>query len=106
MPEMTRRGAHIHVGLIFDALSPRAGARLRRGVGALAVAACLTAAWFTGGETIRQYDEEVWTLSALPIPKWWVSILIPYGMLSSALHFLRRLGAGAPDTLMIGGAES
>ena len=37
----------------------------------------------------------MWTLSALPIPKWWVSILIPYGMLSSALHFLRQLGRRA-----------
>jgi TRAP-type C4-dicarboxylate transport system permease small subunit len=48
--------------------------------------------WITGSETWRQYAQGVWTLSALPIPKWWVSILIPYGMLSSALHFLRQLG--------------
>jgi TRAP-type C4-dicarboxylate transport system permease small subunit len=47
----------------------------------------------------------VWTLSALPIPKWWVSIVIPYGMLSSALHFLRQLGGSTGETLMIGGAE-
>jgi TRAP-type C4-dicarboxylate transport system permease small subunit len=91
MPEMTRRGAHIQVGLIFDYLSPRAAQGLRRAIAALAVAACLSAAWFTGSETWRQFDQGVWTLSALPIPKWWVSILIPYGMLNSALHFLRRL---------------
>jgi TRAP-type C4-dicarboxylate transport system permease small subunit len=103
MPEMTRRGAHIHVGLIFDHLSA-AGARvLRLVIGALAVAACLSAAWFTGTETWRQFDQGVWTLSALPIPKWWVSILIPYGMLSSALHFLRRLGRASPH---VGGADA
>jgi TRAP-type C4-dicarboxylate transport system permease small subunit len=92
MPEMTRRGAHIHVGLIFDYLTPGRARMLRRLIGVLAVAACLTAAWFTGSETWRQFTEGVWTLSALPIPKWWVSILFPYGMLSSALHFLRRIG--------------
>jgi TRAP-type C4-dicarboxylate transport system permease small subunit len=96
MPEMTRRGAHIHVGLIFDYLAPRAAQVLRCAIAVLAVAACLSAAWFTGSETWRQFDEGVWTLSALPIPKWWISILIPYGMLSSALHFLRRLGRPPP----------
>ncbi len=101
MPEMTRRGAHIHVSLIFDYLSPRGTRALRRLVGALAIAACLTAAWFTGSETWRQFSEGVWTLSALPIPKWWVSILIPYGMLSSALHFLRQLGS-APSQARLG----
>jgi TRAP-type C4-dicarboxylate transport system permease small subunit len=105
IPEMTRRGAHIHVNLIFDHLSPTVARMLRYAIGALAVAACLIATWITGSETWRQYSQEVWTLSALPIPKWWVSILIPYGLLSSALHFLRQLGRGAGETLLIGGAE-
>ena len=106
VPEMTRRGAHIHVNLIFDYLGRRAGSTLRIATSVLAVAACLAAAWITGTETWRQFSEEVWTLSALPIPKWWVSILIPYGMLSSALHFLRQLGRGPSETFMIGGAGS
>ena len=89
IPEMTRRGAHIHVNLIFDYLTPNGARMLRLLTGALAVAACLAATWITGSETWRQFSEGVWTLSALPIPKWWVSIFIPYGMLSSALYFLR-----------------
>ena len=104
LPEMTRRRAHIHVSLIFDYLSPGGVRVLRWFIGMLAVAACLTAAWITGSETWRQYSESVWTLSALPIPKWWVSILIPYGMLNSALHFLRQLGGETGETLTIGGA--
>jgi TRAP-type C4-dicarboxylate transport system permease small subunit len=98
MPEMTRRGAHIHVGLIFDHLTARGARALRLMIGALAVAACLSAAWFTGSETWRQFEQGVWTLSALPIPKWWVSIMIPYGMLSSALYFLRQLGRAPAQT--------
>jgi C4-dicarboxylate transporter, DctQ subunit len=105
MPEMTRRGAHIHVGIIFDHISARAARALRLAIGLLAIAACLSAAWFTGSETWRQFDQGVWTLSALPIPEWWVSILIPYGMLSSALHFLRRLGSDASSAVS-GGADS
>jgi C4-dicarboxylate transporter DctQ subunit len=106
MPEMTRRGAHIHVNLIFDYLPSQRVRILRYLIGALAVAACLAATWITGTETWRQYSQEVWTLSALPIPKWWVSIFIPYGMLSSALHFLRQLGRAPDEARVIGGAGS
>jgi TRAP-type C4-dicarboxylate transport system permease small subunit len=106
VPEMTRRGAHIQVNLIFDRLPPHGVRRLRFGIGALAAAACLAATWITGNETWRQYAQGVWTLSAVPIPKWWVSILIPYGMLSSGLHFLRHLGGETGDRLIIGGPNS
>jgi TRAP-type C4-dicarboxylate transport system permease small subunit len=106
VPEMTRRGAHIQVNLIFDRLPPRRARRLRFFIGVLAAAACLAATWITGSETWRQYAQGVWTLSAVPIPKWWVSILIPYGMLSSGLHFLRHLGGETGDRLMIGGPNS
>ena len=31
------------------------------------------------------------TVLAFAVPKWWVSIFIAYGLLSSAIYFLRRL---------------
>jgi TRAP-type C4-dicarboxylate transport system permease small subunit len=106
LPEMTRRRAHIHVNLIFDTLPARGARILRYAIGLLALAACLIAAWITGSETWRQYSEGVWTLTALPIPKWWVSILLPYGLFNSALHFLRQLGGETGETLTVGGSQS
>ena len=105
LPEMTRRGAHIHVNLIFDRLPPDGARVLRLAIGLLAVAACLIRRLDhrqrdVGGNTCRTCRR----ISALPIPKWWVSIFIPYGLLSSALHFLRQLGAPPGGTLAIGGA--
>jgi len=105
VPEMSRRGAHIHVNLLLDALSPQRARLLRTVIGVLAAVACLAAAWITANETWRQYVQGVWTLSAVPIPKWWVTIHVPYGFLNSALHFLRRLGGETGETLSIGGAE-
>jgi len=104
VPEMARRNAHIHVNLLPERLSPERARILAIAIGLLATAACLTAAWITGSETWRQYVQGVSTISALPIPKWWVSIFIPYGMLSAALHFLRHLGADAGQSLPIGGS--
>jgi C4-dicarboxylate transporter DctQ subunit len=91
-PELTRRGAHINVNLISDKLAPERAHRLRLFIGLLAAAACFVAAWITGTETWRQYQQDVTTLTSFPIPKWWVSIFIPYSFLSSAIHFLRQLG--------------
>jgi TRAP-type C4-dicarboxylate transport system permease small subunit len=92
MPELARRGAHIHISLLPDRLPPQRARRLRAATGLVAVLACLLAAWITGNETWRQFEQGVTTMGTYPIPKWWVSILIPYGFLSSAIHFLRRTG--------------
>ena len=102
VPEMTRRNAHIHVNLLSERLGPGHARVQSLMIGLLACGACLTAAWITGSETWRQYQQDVSTISALPIPKWWVSIFIPYGFVSSALYFLRRLGGDTGDTLTIG----
>jgi C4-dicarboxylate transporter DctQ subunit len=104
MPELTRRNAHVSVNLVPERLSPEQAHRLRIGIGLLAAAACLAASWITANETWRQYVQGVSTISSFSIPKWWVSILIPYGMLSSALYFLRQLGRPPSEDVPIGGA--
>ena len=67
--------------------------RLIRAAGA---AACLLATWITANATIEQISLGIETISAYPVPKWCVSIFIPYGMLSAGLYFLRDLIAGEP----------
>jgi TRAP-type C4-dicarboxylate transport system permease small subunit len=96
VPEQARRGAHINVNLLAERLTPEQARSLRLFIGALASAACFIAAWITGTETLRQFQQDVTTLTSFPIPKWWVSIFIPYGFLNAAIHFLRGLGRDAP----------
>ena len=102
MPELTRRGAHVSVNLIPERLPPHQARILNIGIGLLAAAACFAATWITGTETWRQYQQGVSTISALTIPKWWVSVVIPYGMLSSAIYFLRQLGRPPSGEVPIG----
>jgi TRAP-type C4-dicarboxylate transport system permease small subunit len=104
IPELTRRNAHINVNLIFERLSPLGARRLTLVIGMGAAAACLLAAWITGSETLRQYAEDVSTITSFPIPKWWISIFLPYGFFSSAIYFLRNLGRPPGDALSIGSA--
>jgi TRAP-type C4-dicarboxylate transport system permease small subunit len=91
VPELTRRRAHVAINLLLDRASPQGARVLNRLVRAAGAAACLLAAWIGANETLNQIALGITTISTYPVPKWWVSIFIPYGMLSAGLYFLRDL---------------
>ena len=95
VPAMSRRRMHIAITYLTDGLPERLRKVLAGAVLAAAAAACLAAAGIGAAESWRQYVRGVETISANPIPKWWVSVFIPYGFASSALYFLRNLFARA-----------
>ena len=95
MPAMTQRGAHISITYLTDRLPAAYGMVLARILLVVAAAVCLFCAWIGAQETWRQYLREVETISAFPVQKWWISVFIPYGMLVSALYFLRQLSGRA-----------
>lgn len=98
VPELTRRQAHVAINLLIDRASPRVARRLQVLIRILAAAACLLATWISANETWSQFAQGITTISAYPVPKWWVSIFIPYGMLGAGLHFIRQLAGDAPAT--------
>ena len=104
VPELTRRRAHVAINILLDRLGPGRATMLNRLVRVAGAAACLLAAWFTGNATLDQFQQGIDTISAYPVPKWCVSIFIPYAMLSSGLYFLRDLLGGetgdGPASLM------
>ncbi len=93
LPELTRRAEHININFLADSLSRPQARHLERLVLLIAACACLVAVWFSGSETLQQFNQDVWTSPPLAVPKWVVSIWVPYGMLGAATHFLRQLFA-------------
>jgi TRAP-type C4-dicarboxylate transport system permease small subunit len=91
MPELTRRRAHVAINLLLDRLSPGQAIMLNRIIRLAGTAACLMATWVSANATFNQFTLGVDTISAYPVPKWAVSIFIPYAMLSSGLYFFRDL---------------
>jgi TRAP-type C4-dicarboxylate transport system permease small subunit len=91
IPELTRRRSHVAINLLLDRLSPARALMLNRLIRAAGAAACLLATWISANATLEQMSLGIETISAFPVPKWWVSIFIPYGMLSSGIYFLRDL---------------
>jgi C4-dicarboxylate transporter, DctQ subunit len=97
MPELTRRAAHISIDIFIASLPSRLSAIAVRIIRCLAAGACLLAAWFSGEETFRQFDQSIWTSPPLVLQKWMISIVIPYGMLNSGLYFARQIIAPGHD---------
>jgi len=89
VPQLTRQHAHVSINLLLERLPAKQSTILRRLIDAAGAVACLVATWITANATLEQMSLGIETISAYPIPKWWVSIFIPYGMLSSSLHFFR-----------------
>lgn len=90
-PELTRRTAHISINILLDAVSPSRAATITRVIRLIAAAACLLAAWFSANESLNQWSSDIWTSPPFAVPKWAISMFVPYGMLSSGIYFLRQL---------------
>ncbi len=91
LPELTRTSQHISINILIGALSAPIAALLQQVIRAIGLVACIFAAWITAGETGAQITGNIWTISYFPVPKWLISIFIPYGLLSAALYFLRQI---------------
>lgn len=90
LPDMTRRGLHVSVDLHESWFTPKTTAMLARGTNFIAAWCCFLAAFITGEQTFDDFSFGVWTNTYVPIPKWWLFIVIPYGLLSGGLYFLRQ----------------
>ncbi|MDF1792692.1 MAG: TRAP transporter small permease [Thalassobaculaceae bacterium] len=89
MPQVTATRGQVAVTVVLEVLSPTArdGAeRLIAGVGFLVCGAITV---FAAEETARQIARNIQMMAAQPIPKWWVSSWIVFGVSLSALEFLR-----------------
>lgn len=90
LPEATRRGAHVSVDTLPDALPPAARAALLRAAALLAALVTAGAAWIVAGEALRQFERGLLTNAANPIPRWPITAVIALGLASAALHLARH----------------
>lgn len=89
-PEMSRNAAHISINILVETVAASTAIKMMRAARAVAAFACLLAAWFCFKESLNQFDADIWTNPPFALPKWVISIFIPYGLLSSALYFVRQ----------------
>ncbi|WP_027389667.1 TRAP transporter small permease [Chrysiogenes arsenatis] len=90
LPEITRTNGNVAITVIVDKLGSSKQMIMRRSVAFLGCVVCLVVCYIASLETIRQYDLGIATLWVSPIPKWWISSVIPVGFFLTAVHFLRQ----------------
>jgi C4-dicarboxylate transporter DctQ subunit len=93
-PELTRKNIHIVINVLLDRMPPRQVAHLQRVITTACAAACLFAAWIVGTTALTQYRQDIQTILNWPVPKWPLTALIAYGLLSAGIYFLRHLAGG------------
>lgn len=97
LPEITRTNGHIAISVLIDRLPQRKRNVATRVIAILSFLMCLAAFYISGIETVRQYDSGITTMWVNPIPKWWISSVIPFGFFLSAVQFLRLGLMPSPD---------
>ena len=91
MPYVTWKRGHVAVTLIHEVLPRPAVKWVALLTALMSVVACGLATWVTAGETLRQWVQDVHIMAVEPVPKYLISVFIPFGFASSTLHFLRHL---------------
>jgi C4-dicarboxylate transporter DctQ subunit len=93
-PDITRKNTHIVINVLQEKMTAKQVAYLQRIITAISAVACLVGVWIVGTTLVSQYKQGVETILTWAIPKWPLSALIAYGLLSSGIHFLRHLVSG------------
>jgi TRAP-type C4-dicarboxylate transport system permease small subunit len=89
LPEITRNNGNVAITVLVDKLPAGKKELMVRVILFLSFLMCLAAVYITGSESLRQVKAGVMTMWIHPIPKWWISAVIPFGFLLSAMQFLR-----------------
>ena len=100
LPRVTKDKAHVAVTILVD-VAPKAVANIIHiFVSILGFLSLSCAAWISLQENIRQFNRDIHTLAMVPIPQWWVSSFITFGLALSACYLLiyispnQRIGSG------------
>ena len=89
LPEVTRQKSHITIAFLLENMSGDKRRYWERIVALLGAIICLFTAWICFKASLHQYKTGIETLWNHPIPKWWISIFLPYGFFMSAMQMLR-----------------
>jgi len=99
MPYVTWKKGHVAVAIIFEILPIKVVRPVVWLTYFLGVITCALSAWFCFDESWRQWVNDVNIMAVEPVPKYLISIFIPFGFISSTIHFFRFLDYNKIDTL-------
>jgi TRAP-type C4-dicarboxylate transport system permease small subunit len=90
LPAVTARREHVAISLLVEQRPAGDGDVLARVAAVAGACGCAVAGAFALARGHAQAIDGIQTIAMLPIPKWWLSALVCYGLWGSGLHFLRQ----------------
>ena len=91
LPRVSKERTHVAVTILVDVIPKPIADVVHMIVCLLGFCSLLFAAWISLQENIRQYTRGIETLAMVPIPLWWVSSFVTFGLAVSAFYFLVHL---------------
>ena len=91
LPKVTRERAHVAVTILIDVLPKRLASVFHVGVYSVGFLCLGYTAWVSLQENLRQFNRGIMTLAMNPIPVWWVSSFMTFGLALAALYMLRQI---------------
>lgn len=107
LPKVTKDKAHVAVTILVDIIPRQIAGYVHMLISLIGFACLAFAAYVSLQENLRQYSKNIETLAIIPIPQWWVSSFITFGLALSSLYMLRYAPASErqSDSLLAGGAD-
>lgn len=91
LPVITQAGRHVAVEVVLERVPDTIASGMKRLIDLIGFVTCFAAAWFSYGQNMRQFSTNMMTMGNHPIPKWWITSVITFGLFMAAIHFLRYL---------------
>lgn len=96
-PWLARTQGHVAVTILPDLLPPGAQRALIAAGYLVGAAVCFWAAWMCVTETALLQRRGTMTLTSFRIPKWWLMVVMTYGLADCGLQFIRAAAARLAD---------
>ena len=97
-PEVARSRGHVAISFLVERLSAGRRALALRVLAALSALAAGAAGFIVASEAARQLERGILTIAVHPVPKWWITAVIAFGLLLTAAQFLRDAVAPSDPT--------
>ena len=90
-PGLLRRGQHIRIDIVLQALPPRAAWLLEWVGDILGLACCLVFVWYGAGVAAASFFDGAVSIKTLVLPEWWLLAPMPIAFALLALEFVFRM---------------
>jgi TRAP-type C4-dicarboxylate transport system permease small subunit len=90
-PGLLRRGQHIRIDIVLQALPPRAAWLLEWVGDVIGLACCLIFVWYGASVAAASYLDGSISIKTLVLPEWWLLAPMPFAFALLAIEFVFRM---------------